>query len=347
EGRFPEAEVKRAGALGFFGLTIPQEYGGGGEGALSLAAVMEEMARADASFALTLAAHLGLCAAQILLAGSEEQKARYLPLLARAEELGAWALTEPGAGSDAAALRSRATPREGGWTLSGTKLFVSQGARFGVAVVMAKSDPARGRRGISAFLVEGSDPGRTSRLIGGKLGMRSSETAEMAFESCPLAAGRLLGREGGGYEDAMRVLDEGRIGIGALAAGVGSAALETALRHAKEREAFRGPIARLGAIRNMLADSATELEAARLLVWRAAALKDAGREFRREASMAKLFASEAALRAADRALQIHGGYGYIDEYPVQRYYRDARLLTIGEGTSEVQRRIIARETLGL
>jgi len=312
--------------------------------AVSAALAVERIAWGDGALALTVASHNSLCTAHILLFGNEEQKRRYLPRLARGEVLGAWCLTEPQAGSDAAALRTRADRRGDRYVLNGTKVFVTQGSVAGVYVVLARTG-GEGPGGISAFVVERGTPGLRVGKKEDKLGLRASDTAEVVFEDAEVPEENRLGAEGEGYGQAMRVLEGGRIGIGAMAVGIGRAALEAAVAYAKGRVAFGKPIAEFQAVQWMLADSAVELDAAWLLVLRAAWLADQGLPFRKEASMAKLYASEAAHRAADRALQVHGGYGYIRDYPVERYYRDVRLCEIGEGTSEIQRLIVARAVL--
>jgi alkylation response protein AidB-like acyl-CoA dehydrogenase len=292
-----------------------------------------------------VAAHNALCAGHIARAGSEAQKARYLPRLASGESLGAWCLTEPGSGSDAGGLATRAERRGERWVLNGTKSFVTQGSIAGLYVVMARTDPEAGHRGISAFVVERGTAGLRVGKHEDKLGMRSSDTAEVVFQDCEVPEAQLLGAPGEGFRDAMRVLEGGRVGIGALALGLGRAALDASVAYAQERRAFGRSIAEHQAIQWMIADMATELDAAELLVMDAAARAQRGLPYRLQSSMAKLFASEAAARAAARAVQIHGGYGFIKDYPVERIYRDVKLCEIGEGTSEIQRLIIAREVL--
>lgn len=344
EGRFPHEVIPQLAELGLLGLQVPEEYGGSGLDAVSAAVAVERIAWADGSLALTVASHNSLCTAHILLFGREEQKRRYLPRLARGEALGAWCLTEPHAGSDAAALQTRADRRGDRYVLNGTKAFVTQGSVAGVYVVLARTG-GEGPGGVTAFVVERGAPGLRVGKKEEKLGLRASDTAEVVFEDVEVPEENRLGAEGEGYAQAMRVLEGGRIGIGAMAVGIGRAALEAAVEYAKTRRAFGQPIAQFQAIQWMLADSAVELDAAWLLVLRAAWLVDQGLPFRKEASMAKLYASEAAHRATDRALQVHGGYGYIREYAVERYYRDVRLCEIGEGTSEIQRLIVAKAIL--
>ncbi len=344
-GAFPLATVRKLGELGLMGLTIPEELGGSGLDALSVATVVEGVARYDGSLALTVASHNGLCATHLKVFGSDAQKKRYLPSLASGEKLGAWALTEPGSGSDAASLRTVAVRRGEGWVLNGSKTFITQGSVGDVFVVLASTDADKGAKGITAFVLEKGIAGFTQRALHGKLGMRSSDTAELTFEEVVLTDEALVGRRDHGFIDTLSILDRGRIGIAALALGVGTGALREASRYAKDRQAFGRPIADFQAIQWMLADSATELNAARLLVWRAARRCDSGRPYGKEASMAKLFAAQAAMRACERAVQVHGGYGYTDEFPVERYLRDAKLCEIGEGTNEVQRLVISREIL--
>lgn len=344
-GTFPREVVGRLGELGLLGITVPEAYGGAGLGALAVAVVVEEVARFDGSLALTVASHNGLGTGHILRAGSEEQRRRFLPPLARGEKLAAWALTEPGSGSDASALATTALRDGDGWVLNGTKTFITQGTVGGTFVVLARTDPAARQKGITAFVLEPGMPGFSQRPIHGKLGMRSSDTAELFLEDVRVPDALRLGEVGQGFRDTLQILDRGRISIGALAVGLARGALEEARTYARERRAFGHPIADFQAVAFMLADMATEVEAARLLVRRAAALCEAGLPFGKEASMAKLYASEAAMRATSRAVQIHGGNGYTKDYPVERYFRDAKLTEIGEGTSEVQRIVISRDIL--
>jgi alkylation response protein AidB-like acyl-CoA dehydrogenase len=344
-GEFPWDVVRKLGPLGLLGVTVPEEYGGAGMGALALAVIVEEVARFDGSLALTVSSHNGLGVGHILRFGSESQRRRWLPPLARGERLAAWALTEPGSGSDAAAMRTTAVRRGDGWVLNGTKTFITQGTVGDTFVVLAKTDPERKQHGITAFVLERGAKGFSQRPIHGKLGMRSSDTAELHLEDVEVPEEQRLGAVNEGFSNTLQILARGRISIGALAVGLARGALEEARTYAKERKAFGRPIAELQAIQFMLADMATEVAAARLLVHRAAALCDAGLPFAKEASMAKLFASEAAMRATSKAIQIHGGYGYTRDFPVERYFRDAKLTEIGEGTSEVQRIVISREIL--
>lgn len=341
EGAFPLSLVPKLAALGLWGMTIPSTYGGSGVDTVSLALAIEALAWGDGGSALAVASHNSLCAGHIARFASEEQKRRYLPRLASGEALGAWCLTEPGAGSDAGAIQTRAERRGDTWILNGTKVFVTQGSIGGVYVVLASTDPARGRDGISAFIVERDSPGLRIGKKEDKLGVRSSDTAEVVFEDCEVPQANVIGQPGEGYRQAMRVLERGRIGIGAMAVGLGRAALDASVAYARERRTFGRPIADHQAVAFMIADMAAELDGAWLLVARAASVADQGRPFRRESSMAKLYASEAAARAAAKAVQIHGGYGFIKDYPVERIYRDVKLCEIGEGTSEIQRIIIA------
>ena len=345
EGTFPVSLVPRLAELGLFGMVIPQAFGGSGLDPVSTALAIEAIAWGDGGIALTVASHNSLCAGHLVLAGSERQKRAYLPRLANGEALGAWGLTEPGSGSDAAALATRAERRGDRWVLNGTKVFVTQGSLAGVYVIMARTEPEAGHRGISAFVVERGTPGLRVGKHEDKLGVRSSDTAEVVLEDCAVPSEQMLGGPGEGYRDALRVLEGGRIGIGAMALGLGRAALDAALAYARERRAFGRPIAEFQAIQWMIADMATELDAAELLVMEAASRAERGLPYREQSSMAKLYASEAASRAASRAVQIHGGYGFIKDYPVERIYRDVKLCEIGEGTSEVQRMLIAREVL--
>ena len=343
---FPHETVRRLGARGFLGVSLPEEVGGGGADALASALVIEGIARYDASLGLTVASHTGLASGHINLFASETLRHRLLPRMARGEWLGAWCLTEAGSGSDAAGLRTRAVRDGDAWVLSGAKMFITQGTVGHVYVVLASTTPEKGSHGISAFVVERGTPGLgTGRKIE-KLGLRSSDTAEVVLENVRVPAENLIGEENQGFKQTLRILDGGRIGIAAWCLGIGRGALEESLAYAQERTAFGRPIAEQQAIQFMLADMGTRLEAARLLLYRAAHLRDRGQPFRAAASMAKLAASEAAMWATIKAVQIHGGYGYMRDYPVERYMRDAKLGEIGEGTSEVQRIVIARALLG-
>lgn len=360
-GRIPDETLRRLAELELFGLPFPEEYGGVGAGYVAYAIAIEEIARASASLAITLAAHCSLGAGPIAMFGTHEQKEKWLVPLARGEILGAFGLTEPDAGSDAGGTRTTArrvgtsgeggsggsaAANAGGWVINGNKTFITNASRCGVAVITAVTRPGEGARGISAFIVPRDTPGFAIGTVYKKLGLRSSDTAEMVFTDCQVGEEHLLGREGEGFRQFLAVLDGGRIGIAALSVGIAQACLEKSLAYASSRRQFGQPIGKFQAIQHKLADMAMEVEAARLLTYKAAWLKDSGRPFTKEASMAKLFASEAANRAATQAVQIHGGYGYMQDYPVERYFRDARLMEIGEGTSEIQRLVIARQ-LGL
>ncbi|MBI2227800.1 MAG: acyl-CoA dehydrogenase family protein [Deltaproteobacteria bacterium] len=343
--RFPSELIPKMAELGLLGMNIPQAYGGAGLDAVSAAIIIEELARVDGAVALIVASHNSLCAAHILNFGNEEQKKKYLPSLAGGKMLGAWALTEPGSGSDAAALKTRATLDGDHWLLNGEKQFTTQGSTAGVYVIMASTDRSQGKSGISAFIVERGSVGLRVGRVENKLGVRASDTAALHLENLRVAKQNLLGERGGAFKDVLRILYGGRVGVGAMAVGIARGALEEALKYAKGRTQFGKPIAELEAIQWMLADMATEIDAARLLVHRAARLKDNGKSFVKAASQAKLYAAETAMRATAKAIQIHGGYGYIKDYPVERYFRDAKLCEIGEGTSEIQRMVIAKELL--
>ena len=341
--KFPHELVKKLAEQGFMGMVHPEKYGGGGVGHVSFCLALEEIARWDASLALTVASHTSLGSGHIALAANESQKEKYLTPLAKGEKLGAWCLTEPGSGSDASGMKTTAIKKGDKYILNGTKIFITQGSVGDIYVVLAKTDPDKGTKGISAFIVEGEWDGVQSGGKMKKLGMNSSDTTEVIFEDVEVPAENLLGELGRGFVDTMKVLDGGRIGIGALSVGIARGALEESLKYSGERKQFGSPIGDFQAIETKMANMATEIDAARMLVHRAAWLKDQGKPFTKEVSMAKLFASELAVRAADEAVQIHGGYGYIKEYHVERFMRDAKLMTIGEGTSEVQRMIIGRE----
>ena len=343
--RFPSDLIPRMADLGLFGINIPQEYGGAGLDALGATIIIEEVARFDGALALIVASHNSLCAGHILSFGSEKQKQKYLPSLASGGKLGAWALTEPSSGSDAAALKTSATFDADHWILNGEKQFITQGSTAGVYVVMASTDRSQGKRGISALIVERETPGLNVCKVENKLGVRASDTAALRMEGARVPKDNLLGALNEAFDNLSRILQGGRVGIGAMAVGIARGAFEEALKYAEERKQFGKFIAEFEAIQWMLADMATKIDAARLLVQRAARLKDAGQPFSQAASEAKLYAAEAAMRATTKAIQIHGGYGYLKDYPVERYFRDAKLCEIGEGTSEVQRMIIAKEML--
>lgn len=340
---FPHHLVKMLAEQGLMGISHDEEFGGAGFDTVSFCLAIEEIARWDASLALTIASHTSLGSGHIALAGTAEQKKKYLTPLASGKKLAGWCLTEPGSGSDASDLKTTAIKNEGHWILNGTKIFITQGSVANTYVVLAKTDPDKGTKGISGFIVErnreGVQPGEPMR----KLGMNSSDTTEVVFDNVKLPAENLLGKEGKGFIDTMKVLDAGRVGIGALSVGIARGALEESMKYSQERRQFGKPIGSFQAIEHKLVQMATEIDAARMMVHRAAWLKDNDKPFTKEASMAKLLASELAVKAADEAVQIHGGYGYTKEYHVERFIRDAKLMTIGEGTSEIQKIIIARE----
>lgn len=342
---FPRETVAKLGELGILGMVVPEEYGGTGLDYVTIALVVEEIARGDASLALTVASHNSLCTKHIAMFGTEGQRRRWLPDLASGRKLGAWCLTEPGSGSDASGLRTRAVREGDSWRLNGTKMFITQGTVGGVYVVLASTTPERKQKGITAFIVERGTPGLSVGKHLKKLGMRSSDTSEVILEDVIVPDGNRLGDVDHGFLDTLQILDRGRIGIAALGVGIARGALEESLAYAKERRQFGRPIADFQAIQWMLADMATEVDAARLLTLHAAWLHDTGQPFTKQASMAKLYAAQVAMRAAAQAVQVHGGYGYTREYPVERYLRDAKLCEIGEGTNEVQRMVIARNLL--
>jgi alkylation response protein AidB-like acyl-CoA dehydrogenase len=344
---FPREVFTKLGEMGLMGVVWPVEYGGSGMTTLDYAIVMEELSRVDAGVALSVAAHNSLCSGHIFLAGNEEQKKKYLTPLAKGAKVGCWGLTENSAGSDAGGTKTVAVRSGSDWILNGSKTFITNGRIADTAVVMAVTDKAKGKKGISAFIVERGTPGFRSGKKEDKLGVRSSDTSEIVFEDCHIPGEQLLGREGYGFVDTLRILDRGRIGIAAFSLGIAQASYESSASYAKDRKQFGHPIADFQAIQFKIADMATRVVAARLLTHRAAWLRDSGKEHTAESSMAKLFASETAVQIALDAVQIHGGYGYTKEYPVERYLRDSKLGTIGEGTSEVQRLVIARELLGL
>jgi len=345
EQHFPIELMPKLAALGLLGIQFPEQYGGAGMTALDYCICIEELSRVDPGVALSVAAHNGLCAAHISLFGNEAQKQKYLVPLARGEKIGAWGLTESTSGSDAAGMRTTASKAGACWVLNGSKTFTTHGRVGDIMVVMAVTDRAAGPKGISAFIVEKGTPGMTPGKKEDKLGMRASDTSEVLFDNCRIPADQLLGDEGQGFVTTMRVLDSGRIGIAALAVGLAQGAYEAALRYARERKAFGKTISTFQAIQWKLADAATKIEAARLLTYRAAYLKERGRRTTLESSMAKLYASEVAVRVADDCVQIHGGYGFVKDYPAEKFFRDVKLTTIGEGTSEIQRLVIARQLL--
>jgi len=345
EETFPVDVIRSLGAMGMLGILVPERFGGAGADYVSVALVIEELARHDGSVALTVASHNSLCVGHIMLAGSDAQKERFVRPLASGQVLGAWALTEPGSGSDAGAAITSARRSGSGWVLNGTKMFITQGSVAGVYVVVASTSPERRQRGLTTFIVEAGTPGlRAGRKLE-KLGVRASDTTELLLEEVCVPDSQRLGEVDQGFRDTLVVLERGRIGIGAMAVGLGRGALEESARYARDRIQFGRPIGEFQAIQWKLADMALELDAARLLVLRAAGLQDRGLATPRESAMAKLYASRAGARATWNAIQIHGGYGYTRDFPVERYWRDARLCEIGEGTSEVQRQVIARELL--
>jgi len=342
---FPADHIRKMGELGFLGVPFPPEYGGGGFDTLSFALMIEELARACGATTLSVAAHCSLCCAPINMFGTEAQKQKYLPDLLAGKKIGSFCLSEPASGSDAGAMTTTARRDGNFYILHGAKMWVTNGGYAGTYVVFAKTNPEAGSRGISAFIVEREFPGIIIGKKENKLGLRASDTRQISFDNCKVPVSNLLGRENEGFRYAMQILDGGRIGIGAMAVGLAQAAFEKAAAYSKERKAFGQQIAEFQAIRWYLADMATEIHAARLMVHHAAQLKDAGKPFVKEAAMAKLFASEMAMRACTKAIQVFGGYGYIMDYPVERYWRDCKLTEIGEGTSEVQRLVISREVL--
>jgi alkylation response protein AidB-like acyl-CoA dehydrogenase len=343
---FPMELLPKLADLGLTGIQFAEEYGGAALSAVDYCICIEELARVCPAIALSVAAHNGLCTAHIAMFGDDAQKAEYLPRLVGGKVLGAWGLTEANAGSDAAGMRTMAVRSGDHWVINGSKSFITHGSIGGVMVVIAVTDRTKGHRGISAFVVEHGTPGMRAGKKENKLGMRASDTSEVVFEDCRVPAARLLGGEGEGFINTLQVLDAGRIGIAALSVGLAQGAYEAARSYALERRQFGQPIAAFQAIQWKIADNATRIEAARLLTYRAAYLKDRGARTTRESSMAKLFASEIAVKAADDCVQIHGGYGFVKDYPAEKYFRDVKLLTIGEGTSEIQRLVIARQLLG-
>ena len=345
EAIYPSELVKRLSELGLMGILVPQEFGGSGMDLLSCVVAIEEISKAWASLAVAMSVQNSLVCAPIARFGSAAQKKRYLPSLARGERLGCYALTEPGSGSDAGSIQTRAKRVDDNFVLNGNKIFTTNGNRADLAIVYAVTDPAKGKKGISAFIVEKNSPGFVVGKLEDKLGLRSSDTASLLFEDCRVPGENLLGTEGEGFAIALATLDGGRIGIAAQALGIAQGCLEESVAYAQQRRQFGRAIAEFEAIQWMLADMATEIDAARLLTYRAAWLAEQGRTFTKEAAMAKLFASEAANRAAYKAIQIFGGYGYTKEFAVERFFRDARITTIYEGTSEIQRLVIARRLI--
>jgi alkylation response protein AidB-like acyl-CoA dehydrogenase len=345
KSEFPAAVVKKLGKMGLLGVIFPPEYGGAGMGYVDYVLAIEELSAVDGSVGIIVAAHNSLGTNHIFLAGNEVQKRKYIPKLASGEWLGAWGLTEPGSGSDAGGARTTAVHKGDKYVLNGTKTFITNGSYADTAVVIAVTDKSKGTHGLSAFVVEKGTKGFRPGKKENKMGLRASDTAELIFEDCEIPAENLLGVEGEGFIDSMRVLDGGRISIAALSLGIARGALDAATKYVKERRQFGKAIAEFQGIQWKLADMATELDAARLLTQRAAVLKDSGRTVTRESAMAKLFASEVAVKICNEAVQLFGGYGFIKDYPAEKFYRDVKLCTIGEGTSEIQRMVIAREIL--
>ena len=346
EAVFPMETFKKLGELQMLGLLVPEAYGGTEADYRSYAIAVEEIGRACGSTGLSYAAHCSLGVKPIVLFGTEEQKQKYLPKLSTAEYIGCWALTEPGTGSDASAQKTTAKKVGNEWVLNGTKQFITNATDADVAIIMAMTDPSKGNKGISSFIVEKGTPGFFVSKVEKKLGMRGSPTASLTMEDCKIPAANIIGGEGEGYKQALMTLEGGRISIGALALGIAQAALDAALQYANQREAFGQKIGKFQMIQGYLADMAVQVEAARLMLYHAAWMKDHGKRVTMEGSQAKLYASEVASRVANLCVQIHGGYGYIEDFPAERFLRDAKLCEIGEGTSEIQKLLIARE-LGL
>jgi alkylation response protein AidB-like acyl-CoA dehydrogenase len=342
---FPVELQPKLAELGLMGVIFPEEYGGSGMGYVEYATIIEELSRVDGSVGISVAAHNSLCSNHIYMFGNEEQKQKHLVPLARGEKLGAWGLTEPGAGSDASGTKSTAVKKDGGWLVNGSKNFITHAIHGDTCVAMAVTDRSQRSKGISAFIFEKGMAGFAPSKKENKLGLRASETASVVFEDCLVPEANLLGDEGMGFVNSMEVLDGGRISIAALAVGIAQGAFESAVRYAKERHQFGKPISEFQAIQFKLANMGTQIDAARLLMYRAAWMKDNGKKTTKESSMAKLFASEISVNVCEEAIQVHGGYGYTKDYPPEKYWRDSKLCTIGEGTSEIQRLIIAREIL--
>ncbi len=342
---FPQEVVKKLGEMGLMGVIFPVELGGAGLGYVDYALIVEELSAVDGSIGIIVASHNSLCSNHIFVAGNDQQKRKYIPSLASGKWLGAWGLTEPGSGSDAGSARTSAVRKGDRWVLNGNKTFITNGHYADVSVIIAVTDKSKGTRGLSAFVVEKGTAGFRPGKKENKLGLRASDTSELIFEDCEIPEENLLGKEGDGFIDSMRILDGGRISIAALSLGIGRGAYDAARRYVQQRHQFGKAISEFQGIQWKLADMATQLDAARLLTLRAAVMKDAGQKTTLESSMAKLMASEVAVRVCDEAVQLHGGYGFIKDYPVEKFYRDVKLCTIGEGTSEIQRLIIAREIL--
>jgi len=342
---FPIELVPKLAELGLMGVIFPEEYGGAGMGYIEYATIIEELSRVDGSVGISIAAHNSLCSNHIYMFATEEQKRKFLVPLAKGEHLGAWGLTEANAGSDASGTRTTAVRQNGGWIVNGSKNFITHAIHGDTCVAVASTDRSKGNKGITAFIFEKGMKGFSPAKKENKLGLRASETASVVFEDCYVPDENRLGKEGEGFLQAMQILDGGRISIAALAVGIAQGAYESAISYAKQREQFGKPIAEFQAIQFKLADMATQIEAARLLMYRAAYLKDQGKKVTKESAMAKLYASEMSVRVCEEAIQIHGGYGYTKDYPPEKYWRDSKLCTIGEGTSEIQRMVIARQLL--
>jgi hypothetical protein len=342
---FPLEVIKKLGQLGYLGAIFPEAYGGAGLGYVEYSIIIEELSRVDGSVGIIVAAHTSLCSNHIYKAGTEEQKQKYLTKLTTGEWIGCWSLTEPEAGSDAAGTRSTAVRDGDGWVLNGAKTFTTNAHYADVCVGMAMTDRAAARHGISAFILEKDTPGFRAGKKENKLGLRASATGEVIFSDCRLPQSQMLGKQGEGFVDSLRILDGGRVSISALSIGMAQGAYDAALKYSKMRKQFGRPISEFQAIQHKLVDMATKIDASRLLTYRAAKMIDAGKRVTRESAMAKLFSSEAAVWIANEAVQIHGGYGFIKDYPVEKFYRDVKLCTIGEGTSEIQRMVIARQLL--
>lgn len=344
-GEFPAGTVAKMGTLGLMGMQVPPEYEGAGAGALNYAIAVEEVSRVCGSHGLIMASHNSLCTGNILIAGSEAQKTKYLPDLATARKMGAWALTEPGSGSDAAGMTTIAKKEGGEWVLNGVKNLCTNAPVAGTFVIVANTEPAKGNRGISSFIVEKGNPGLKIGKIEDKFGVRGSATSQVILEDCRVPDENLLGAYNEGFVNALKTLDGGRVSIAAMAVGIAQGAMEEAVRYSKDRKQFGKPISEFQGVQWHLADMAVNIDAARLLTYRAAWLEDRGLPFKKEAAMAKLLSSETSMLVCNKALQVHGGYGYVSDYPVERMLRDAKLTEIGEGTSEIQRLVIAREIL--
>jgi alkylation response protein AidB-like acyl-CoA dehydrogenase len=342
---FPLETIRKLGELGYMGSIFPEELGGAGLGYVEYSIIIEELSRVDGSVGIILAAHTSLCSNHIFKTGDDAQRQRYLPKLASGEWIGCWSLTETEAGSDAAGTRTTGTLEGDRWILNGAKTFTTNAHYADVCVAMAMTDRSAAQHGISAFIIDKDTPGFRAGKKENKLGLRASATGEVIFDNCRLPQWQLLGKRGEGFVDSLKILDGGRISIAALSIGMAQGAYDAALKYSKVRKQFGRPISEFQAIQHKLVDMATELDAARLLNYRAATLLDRGQRVTKESSMAKLFASEAAVRIANEAVQIHGGYGFIKDYPVEKFYRDVKLCTIGEGTSEIQRMVIARQLL--